>query len=587
MPSMKNEARALLRWRLRAGWMAVLLLMAGQATAREYGRDSYTAARCRSDVVDLGLAAMEYGQQFIVTCEEEADRSRFFYPGPGCARVEGMSFDIHRDNWSSNYLNYDDPKDPSNAGLLTRQGYISLQLADPTAYKALALLKGYHVTGKAVFLQRFRHAFLRQILDKQLPSKALGLSATQTFQTSFFPTPGQDVTLDATGAFANSATLDGGEDGVLGTADDVLTWRWNGHAVFNSAALVEALATYVELTGDTHILPAIERAGRFLLRLERRTTTGQPEGSWAYGIAPANGYPNRMTTGIIGLTLLKLSGLKSLPGASDFRAGALRAAAWLRQQPPAWVDPVSTGAELQLLLSAGEQTAAIDAANALLARMTTPENHPWGDHRFGEDPHAVGGIASQWGSGSLQSPWFATYNVAGLLVLGRASGDFRYTAAATLLVSWLADKMTVARRDEDAVWVQDLRGGLVRIRGGSWWGLIPEMYEPSTGTYVDWSGTQQRTVPGLVLEWVAGPEVDQRPSSWLETKSHQDFEQLLHNRVRADPYYAHISQVYPWNSWTLVPRNLGEVSPAINPLLADDAALALLDYVLLNRSPSP
>ncbi|MFP2924811.1 hypothetical protein ACLESO_06260 [Pyxidicoccus sp. 3LG] len=131
--------------------------------------------------------------------------------------------------------------------------------------------------------------------------------------------------------------------------------------------------------------------------------------------------------------------------------------------------------------------------------------------------------------------------------------------------------------------VQDLRGGLVRIHGGSWWGLVPETYEPNTGTYVDWSGAELRTVPGLVLDWVAAPEVNlaQRPTSWLEGQRGLDFERLLHDGVRADPYYAHISQVYPWNGWTLVPRNLGEVSPSINPLLADDAALALLDYVLL------
>ncbi|MCY1023871.1 hypothetical protein [Pyxidicoccus sp. MSG2] len=577
----RHEAGAVSRWRSSVGWAVAVLLTAVPAAARAPDAVS-GAARPASVVRALGLTAMQYGQQFVVTCEDD-DPSPFFYPGPGCARVEGMSFDIHRDNWSSNYLNYDDPQDPSNAGLLTRQGYISLQLADPTAYKALALLKAYQATGRTAFLQRFRHAFLRQILDKQLPSTALGLGAVQTFQASYFPDPQQDVTLDATGAFANSATLAGGVDGVLGTADDVLTWMWNGHAGFNFAALAEVLATYAQLTGDTQVLPAVERAGRFLLRLERRTPTGEPEGSWAYGVAPANGFPNRMTTGIIGVTLLKLSTLPSLPGAADFRAGALRAATWLRQQPAAGVDPVSTGAELRLLLAAGEQTAAVAAADALLARMTTPAWFPWGDPRFEDDLHALGGIASPWGTGSLQSPWFATYNVAGLLELGRATGSARYTLAATLLVGWLADKMAVARRDEDVVHVQDLRGGLVRIHGGSWWGLVPETYEPNTGTYVDWSGAELRTVPGLVLDWVAAPEVDlsQRSTSWMEARLGLDFERLLHDRVRGDAYYAHISQVYPWNGWTFVPRNLGEVSPSINPLLADDAALALLDYVVL------
>jgi hypothetical protein len=75
----------------------------------------------RDKAVRMGLASMEYGQQFVVVCEKQ-EPSRFPYPGPGCSQIAGMSADIHRDNWSSNYLNYDDPQDPSNAGLLTRQG---------------------------------------------------------------------------------------------------------------------------------------------------------------------------------------------------------------------------------------------------------------------------------------------------------------------------------------------------------------------------------------------------------------------------------------------------------------------------------
>ncbi|HYO58867.1 hypothetical protein [Archangium sp.] len=80
----------------------------------------------------MGLASMEYGQQFVLTCGK-GGASLFPYPGPACSRIEGMSFDIHRDNWSSNYLNHDDPQDPSNAGLL--------------------------------FLKRFRRTLLHQILE--------------------------------------------------------------------------------------------------------------------------------------------------------------------------------------------------------------------------------------------------------------------------------------------------------------------------------------------------------------------------------------------------------------------------------------
>jgi hypothetical protein len=530
----------------------------------------------------MGLASLEYGQQFVVVCEPQ-EPSRFRYPGPGCSRIAGMSPDIHRDNWASYYLNYDDPKDPANAGLLGRQNYISLQLADLAGYKALALLKAHKATGNPLYLERFRRTFLRQLLDKQLPSATLSLGATQTFQATFQPSPLQDVTLNATGAFANSATLAAGPDGVLGTADDELTWRWNGHAVFNFAALTEALATYAQSERAPEVVTAVDRAGQFLLRQERRTSAGLGAGTWAYALAPAGGAANRMTTGLVALTLLRLSMLRSLPAAPALRAAAQRAAAWLRQQPASEVDPVSAGAELQVLLAFGDTAAAMATADALLARMTTPANLSWGNHKYGTDPHAVGGISSPWGSGSFQSVWFATYNVAGLLAFGRATRNDRYTIAADLLVRWLGDKLARSQQDAEIVHVQDLRAGVTRIAGGTWWGLYPETYEPNAGTYEDASHVTRETVPHLILGWVSSPSssLTERPESWLEQQVKVDFERMLHARVRAEPYYAHISSFYPWQGYRPAPRNLGDVSPSINPLLADDAALALLDYALL------
>ncbi|WP_394825920.1 hypothetical protein [Pendulispora albinea] len=514
----------------------------------------------------------------MVRCDDR--RAPFFYDGPACAQIVGMSFDIHRDNWASNYLNYDDPSDPSNAGLLTHQRYISLQLADPTAYKALGLLKAYQVTGQRAFLERFRRDFLQSILDKQLPSGPLNLGAVHTFQAAFAPDPQRDVTLDATGGFANSATLDAGADTTLGTSDDVLTWRWNGHAGFNFAALAEVLLLYVQITGDARVLPAVDRAGRFLVRLEHRDLSGQGDGSWSYGVAPANGYPDRMTTAILGLTAWRLSKLGTLPNAAQFRAAANRAAAWLEKQSASGIDVVAAGAEIQLRVAAGQTAGAAKVADALLARMTTPANVAWGDHRYAQDAHALGGIASPWSTGSFQSPWFATYNVAGLLELSRATGDAHYTDAAALLVRWLGDKVTIAQRDRGDVVVQDLRGGLAHIRGGSYWGLLPETYEPNAGTYVDSTGAVLPTVPNSILGWIATPPIPLtlRPNSWLEQRTGIDFERLLAQHVQYDSYYAHISQVYPWNGWTSTPHDLGEVAPSINPLLADDAALALLDF---------
>jgi hypothetical protein len=90
-------------------------------------------------------------------------------------------------------------------------------------------------------------------------------------------------------------------------------------------------------------------------------------------------------------------------------------------------------------------------------------------------------------------------------------------------------------------------------------------------------------VPHLILGWVNSPSssLTERPESWLEQQVKVDFERMLHARVRAEPYYAHTSSFYPWQGYRPSPRNLGDISPSINPLLADDAALALLDYALL------
>ncbi|HEX7996688.1 MAG TPA: hypothetical protein VF506_22450, partial [Streptosporangiaceae bacterium] len=499
-----------------------------QPTVRPAPSD--TAMVSRDEAVRMGLASMEYGQQFVVVCDHHGP-SRFPYLGPGCSQVAGMSFGVHSDNWSSNYLNYDDPQDPANAGLLTRQGYISLQLADLAGYKALALLQAHRVTGNPSYLERFRSVFLRQILDKQLPSAALKLGAMQTFQAAFQPSLQRDVMMDATGAFANSATLSSGPDGVLGTSDDTLTWRWNGSAAFQFAALAEALAMYAQSERDAEVMNAVDRAGQFLRRLERQTSAGVEEGTWAYAIAPRGGAPNRMTTALVALALLRLSMLRSLPGAPEFHAAVRRAAAWLRRQPAPELDPVSSGAEIQVLLASGEATAAAATADALLARMTTPVSSSWGDHRYAGDPHAVGGISSPWGSGSFQATWFATYNVAGLLAIGRATRTERYITAADLLIRWLGDKLARTQRDAEVVYVQDLRGGVTRIDGGTWWGLYPEMYEPNAGSYEDTSHVVHETLPNLILQWVNASSIDLavRPASWLEQQSQLDFERLLYD----------------------------------------------------------
>ena len=513
----------------------------------------------RAEVLALAQSAVAYGQQFVVACSGEG---AFAAPTPSCAPLSAMTPGLHRDNWAANYLNYDDPLDPSTAGLLTEQRYVTLMLADPSAYKARTLLSLYAVDGDPGRLTRFRAAFLGPWLDKQLPSVTLGLAATQRFQARALPDDTLDVTLDGSGAFAQAATLDAGANGVLGDSDDVVRWRFDGHSPLHTAVLAEALAAYLRISGDTTVGAPLDAAGSFLLRVQRS------DGAWAYALAPAAGPPDSLTTAICGMALAALGGV-ALPHASDFAAAAARATVWLGQ---AGCDSVGSGAAIALLLDAGDRASAERLADALLGRMTTPAACAFGDHRFARDAHALGGLASD--GISLQSPWAGVYNVPALLQLAQAVGQPRYRDAADLMVSWLVDKLGHGQANADPARVQNLRGGLAAIAGGSWWGLAPEGYEPNV---------TDDTRAHRVLDWVAAPSpnLDLRPNSWLETQAGVDFERILYQRVRADPYFAHVSFDDPWSGGSAAPSDLGQVSPGINPLPTDDAALALLGWLQL------
>jgi len=516
----------------------------------------------KSTVRALATTAAAYGRQFVVDCVGDG----LLGAAPEtCAALSAMTPGLHRDSWQANYLNFDDASDPEHGGLLDEQTYVTLMLGDPSAYKGRALLAAYELDGDAGALATFRQTFLPAWLDKQLPSAALGLGASVRFGASATPDDARDVTLDATGAFAQAATLAAGADGRLGTADDVVTWRWNGHSPLHTAVLADALAAYQRLTSDGAVVAPLDAAGRFLVGLQRS------DGAWAYAIAPAGAPPDALTTAVTAMALASL-GRAPLPHASDFAAAAARATAWLQSAP---LDSVGAGAAIALFLDAGDTAAASRVADALLARMTTPAGCGFGDHGFAGDAHALGGIAGG-GAVTFQSPWPTTYAVAALLRLAAATGQSRYRDAADLAVAWLADKIERARAPGDVASVQDLRGGVAAVADGGWWGLVPEGYEPDATS---------DNLPHRVLAWVPDPStsLDQRPQSWLERETGTDEERILAGRVRADPYFAHISYDNPWSGGPdgVVPVDLGHVSPGINPLTSDDAALALFDYLQL------
>jgi hypothetical protein len=281
-----------------------------------------------------------------------------------------------------------------------------------------------------------------------------------------------------------------------------------------------------------------------------------------------------MTTALVGATLARL-GRARLPGSPDLAAAGARARGWIAAQPRATSSTVAAGAEVDLHLAGGDLPGALDAADALLARMTTPAACDFGDHRFADDPRARGGIAPG-GIVTAQSPWAATYNVGALVRLATAAGSLRHRRAADLLVGWLLAQTGVISPGGEATAVQDLSGGVLVVEGGPF-GRAPELYEPGDGE------PGSPTLAARVLGWVeAEPAagVDRRPASWLEAASGRDLEGELRAGVRRDEHFARVVQPYPWDG-SYAPRDLSGVAPGINPLLGDDVALALWDWLTL------
>jgi hypothetical protein len=531
---------------IRAWWVAIWLVAGCSAAGCGGAGDTCAPQVIVPQVGVMARAAMRYGQQLVVTCAP--GDSRLWFPAPLCEKIAGMTVGLGRDTWSANYLNFDDPADPANRDALGPQRYVSLTLADASAYQARALIAAGGYDG-------FRRQWLAALLQKQLPSPSLGLGVMQTLRAGFVADAARDVTLDASGAFAHSATLDAGPDRQLGTADDLLTWRWNGHAPFHTAAVAETLAAWLDATSDGSVREPLERASDFLMRQQRS------DGSWAYGFAPDR-TADELSTAVIARLLGRLA-RASLANAASLDAAARRATGWLAARPAASFDAVGAGAAIQALLDEGDAARATALGEGLLARLVAPVACGFGSDALADDRHAVGGVPGADGS---QSPWVATYGVPGLRALCQASGDPRFCSGADLMVAWTLDKLAAAQAVPQVVQLPDLLGGVIEITGGTWWGLMPEAYFPRADQ---------------IEAWLADPALDlgQRPRSWLETTTGVDLERLLARRANTDPYWAHITQPYPWQGgpWR-PPSGLGELAPAVNGITSADAALALFGY---------
>ncbi|MDB4966046.1 MAG: hypothetical protein JWN44_1735 [Myxococcales bacterium] len=492
-----------------------------------------------TDAAMWGRRANEWVAQFVVSCD---GRRGLRLDGPGCVAATGLMPGLHRDAWVANYLNYDDPADPANRGALERQRYASLVLADQAAYPFEALVAA-GALGDVAALDRARTFYLPSFVAHQLPSAAFGLPSTQRFDG----TP-----LDAAGAFAQSLAIDAGADGLLGTADDVATFRWTGHSTLHTAVIGAAVADYVARTGDHSPADALAAALRFVMSRQR------PDGAWAYALADVAAPDDALTTAVAAQFL----GRAARAGIADATSAPAQSAAalWLRDHL-AGASTTAVAAAVGVALDQGDLGTARALGDRLLAAQVGRCT----------DRHATGGLLD----GTFESSWSPVYAVPSLLRLAAESGDLRYRDAADRLIAWIVDKLQMADSSGDRAFVQDLAGAAAAVEGGSWWGLMPEVYE------TDRSGD---TRAGRIVRWVtAGQSDGQRPSSWLEQETGADLERTLIDHVRHDAYWASISYSYGWDGSgdVALPVDLGHVTAGINPLATADAAVALLAYALL------
>ncbi|MFQ6081189.1 MAG: hypothetical protein ACE5OW_05945, partial [Candidatus Bathyarchaeia archaeon] len=128
---------------------------------------------------------------------------------------------------------------------------------------------------------------------------------------------------------------------------------------------------------------------------------------------------------------------------------------------------------------------ALAYADWLLSMQVTPGDYEWGDHKYSDDPYAVGGfysgfiVADPWlpyrnRLDVFQPVWSATHSILGLLKLYEITADSRYLGAARLAGDWLLG----LRRDIDGEFPLFTIAGNYSYKDGGFWGLYPQRYMP-------------------------------------------------------------------------------------------------------------
>jgi len=398
----------------------------------------------------------------------------------------------------------------------------------------LAALEAYEVTNDPFFLEYFERVLFPHYKGARAPNPDWGIPEYVLVD---------EWKCSIKGYFVEQASYKPGPDGEYGTEDDevTLTPEWTSAEHGNPIAF--ALMKYYELTRDEEALRMVEEYADWVIGQIYDEDTDFPG---AVGAIPAealaNATPRMFETAESAWFLVELH---TLTGNERYLEAAERIGRFMLEtqwsenwnririalpppqdkrmmgsMPYLWYDTLNstitysslttyagfvlmawtrlyevTGKTVYLYGIGGSSSdvkgGAVAYADWLLNMQVTPGDYEWGDHRYSDDPHAVGGfyygfmVRDPWaprmnGLNVFQYVWSATYGILGLLKLYEITDNSRYLRAAKLAGDWLLD----LRRDIEGDVPLFTIAGDYHYKDGGFWGLYPQRYMPD-GTSIE------------------------------------------------------------------------------------------------------
>ena len=392
----------------------------------------------------------------------------------------------------------------------------------------LAALQAYEVTKDPFFLEYFERVFFSHYKNVQAPNPDWGIP-------EYVQVDGWNCSLK--GYFIEQASYKPGPDGIYGTEDDEVTLTPVWVSAEHGNPIAFALMKYYELTGDEEALRLVEEYANWVIEQIYGEGTDFPG---AVGAVPAeaqaNSTPRMFETAESAWFLVELhdlTGNKRYLEAAE-RIGRFMLETQWREDwnririalpspqdkrivgglPYLWYDTLNstitystlttyagfvlmawtrlyevTGRTAYLYGVRGSSSdvkgGALAYADWLLSMQVTPGDYEWGDHKYSDDSHAVGGFYYGFMVGDpwfprmnrpdvFQYVWSAAYSIPGLLRLYEITDDSRYLRAARLAGDWLLG----LRRDIDGEFPLFTIAGDYLYKDGGFWGLYPQRYMP-------------------------------------------------------------------------------------------------------------